>query len=209
MPKPEYGEASNSVESGKVYGAVISQVVSMGHQEYNGRSNRKYYIAFTFDGQTRALNNFGVNAWTSKNKPPFVGLYEVFCAVEKRELTPKEAEQYNIFDILGKSVNLEFAENEKGYMNVAAVSPCETPITTDVPLLSFGIDDIGTDAMDALPNNVANLVAKSKEYVDKQYATPVQESVQTTVQDLEDAGIPIEEVKDAEVEEVDPSKVPF
>lgn len=216
MPSPEYGEASKSVEVGKVYEAVISQVVSLGHQEYQGVSRRKYYIAFDIpsEGMTRALNNFGVYSWTSKNKAPFVGLYEVFCAVEKRELTPKEAEAYDIFQIAGKSVSIEFAENEKGFLNVSAVTPCANEVKTTNEILTFGISEIGTEAMEKLPKNVYNLVGASKEYVDAQYKVTKDDLIEVGLNELEENGETTEEMYDRFFLErvktdVNPDKVPF
>ena len=203
MPKPAFGEYTG-VEEGREYNAIISHVVSLGHQEYNGKKNHKYYVEFFIPeiNQGRALSAFGINNWTSPSQPPFIGFFEVIKAVTKNEtLTGKQASEYDFFQLAGKSVTLEFAQNEKGYLNVSKVSPCEEEVKADVELVTFGVEEIGTEKIETLPTKLQDLIAKSQEYLDAQFQKP------TTVEDARDAGIPIESAQDAD--EVHPENVPF
>lgn len=143
MPKASYGEF-NGMEPGK-YKGVIYQMIELGHQtDKKGKLHSKIFVNIELENKTtKAVNNFGIFRWLSKNNPPFVGLFELIGAVlKKSEPTRQELEGFDIFGLLGKTVSVTI-EEVGGYANVTGIEPSDEDMKGIRPLYAFGVEDIG------------------------------------------------------------------
>ncbi len=174
MPKKEYGDY-NQIEDG-LYPAIITEVISLGHQ-YNNKNvpERKYWINLDLigTGQTKAVSNFGIRSWLSPQKFPYVGMYELIAAVLKTE-TPsaEELKSFCVYDLVGKEILVAVGQ-VNGYSNVVEIFPYlgEEKLKTTQDLIALDIDEaMAPETLISLSPKAADMIHKSKEYLDLHHA---------------------------------------
>jgi hypothetical protein len=121
------------------------------------------------------------------------------AATGNEELESKEAEDVDVFDLLGKSVFVKI-EEVNGYPRVTGVSKCDLGLQYSGELVAVHKEDFSDpDKVAKLGKFAQKMISESNEY--KELQKPIQ------IDDVTD--MPLADVKDAEIEEVNPSAVPF
>jgi len=198
MPKPFYGETAQLIEAGE-YPAVITQVINLGHQRFKDREITKFWIEFWIPNMntSRHLSNFGITSWLSPSKPPFVGFYELITAVEsKATMSQDELKEYDLYSIAGKSVNVTFELNEKGYMNISKVTPYNgtAALTHDQEIITVGVEDFDTvevmDKLRRINEKAVALIWGSSEYINSVKSSISSGSKDEDVQEISLTDIP-------------------
>ena len=169
MPAPMHGEAVQLIETGD-YDAVITQVICLGHQAWKEKEVTKFWVELFIPSLniSKPLSNFGINTWLSPSRPPFVGFYELITATTNEQNPSKDfLNDYDLFDVAGKSVTLTFDVNEKGYMNIVGVKPYTgtASLKTEEEIIKMGVEDFkNEELMEKISDKPRQMIWTSREF---------------------------------------------
>lgn len=166
MSKQFYGEY-NSLEAG-TYEAVITQVVCLGHQDFKGTARTKFWIGLDIEGiGERSLSNFGIQSWLSPSKHPYVGFYELICAVlDNPAPSADELKEFDFFSLAGKNITVTY-ENVGGYMNITGIGRSMGIFKSDKEIITISTDEYDNDELiRKLDVKASNMIYQSTEMTD-------------------------------------------